>query len=190
MIRKSCKLAHDRILARGEFVQLGIFEVEVPLAHRAFHVRDGVAHHAAQSGLRFGTVHDLLDRSIHQAAVEHGRIVASAAPFRRLGADRVLHVLDDLAIPLIVERREMVGRAVPLVVDVFVAALAGVGLHEELAGNLLLAIDLRGTGKEVAVGAVAFAVHGVGRHGRIFDAIARLPTLADVTGTDSRFLRV
>ena len=33
--------------------------------------------------------YDLLDRRIHQAAVEHGRIVASPAPFRRLGADRV-----------------------------------------------------------------------------------------------------
>ena len=35
------------------------------------------------------------------------------------------------------------------------SALAGVGLHEKLAGNFLLAIDLRRTGEERTVGAVA-----------------------------------
>ncbi len=74
----------------------------------------------------------------------------------------------------------MVRGAEPLVVDVLVAALTGVGFHEELAGNFLLAVDLRGTGEEWAVGAVAFTVHGVGRHGGILNAIADLPAFADV----------
>ena len=73
--------ANHRILAGREFMQLGILEIEIGLAHRAFHVGDGVAHHAAESGLGFGRVHELFDRRIHFAGVEHSRIMASAAPF-------------------------------------------------------------------------------------------------------------
>src|SRR5450631_120165 len=54
----------------------------------------------------------------------------------------------------------MVGRAIPLVVDVLVAALAGIRFHKELAGNLFSAIHLRGTGEKRAGRAIAFAVHG------------------------------
>src|ERR1700688_3596507 len=69
----------------------------------------------------------------------------------------------------------MVSRAVPLVVNIFVAALAGVGLHEELARNFFSAIDLCGTGEEWAVGGVAFIVHGEGRKRRMFDAAVLVP---------------
>ena len=172
-----------RILRRSQFVQFGILEIKIGLAHRAFHAGDGMAHHATQSGLRFRTMHDLLDRRIHQAAVENGRIVASAAPFRGLGADGILHVFDRLAVPLIIKRRKMVRRTEPLVVDILVATLAGVGLHEKLAGDFLLSIDLRGTGKKRTLRTIALAIHVVGRHGGIFNAVARLPTFADVAGT-------
>ena len=172
--------ALDRILRSRQLVQLGILQIEIALAHGALHFGDGVTHHATEARLRLRAVHDLLDRSIHQTAVEDGRIVASAAPFRRLGADRILHVLDRLAVPLIVERREMVGGTEPLIVDIFVATFAGVRLHEELAGNFLLAINLRGAGKERTFGPIAFAIHVVGRHGGILDAAARLPTFAHV----------
>src|SRR5437660_12918693 len=74
----------------------------------------------------------------------------------------------------------MVRRTEPLVVDVLVTALAGVGLHEELAGNLLFAVDLRGAGKERALGAVALAVHGFRRHGGVLYTAARVPAFADV----------
>src|ERR1700683_198641 len=74
----------------------------------------------------------------------------------------------------------MVRRTEPLVVDIFVTTLARVGFHEELAGNLLLAVNLRGTGEERAFGAVAFAVHVVGRHDGILNATARLPTFTHV----------
>src|ERR1019366_7692352 len=67
----------------------------------------------------------------------------------------------------------MVGRAVPLVIDILMTALAGIRFHEKLAGNLFSAIDLRGTGKKWPAGTVAFAVHADGRQGRIFNA----PTL-------------
>src|ERR1051326_2534619 len=74
----------------------------------------------------------------------------------------------------------MVGRAEPLVVDILVAALAGIGFHEELAGNLLLAVYLRRTGKKRPFGSVAFAVHGFRGHGGILNAAARLPTFPHV----------
>src|SRR5205807_1425530 len=113
--------------------------------------------------------------------IEDGGIMASTAPFRGLGADRILHVLDRLAIPLIIERREMVHRTEPLVVNVFVTALAGIRFHEKLAGDFLLAVDLGGTGEEVALCPVALSVHVVRRHGRVLNSAARLPTFADVT---------
>ena len=183
LITKSCSARATGFFVAASSCSFGILQIEIGLAHGALHAGDGVAHHAAQSGLRFRTMHDLLDRRIHHAAVEHRGIVASTAPFRGLGADRVLHVLDRLAVPLIVERRKMVRRAEPLVVDIFVAALAGVGLHEKLAGNFLLSVDLRRTGKERTLRTVALAIHVVGRHGGILNSVARLPTLADVAGT-------
>src|ERR1700688_494941 len=77
----------------------------------------------------------------------------------------------------------MVSGAVPLVVNIFVAALAGVGLHEELAGNFFSAIDLRGAGEECAVGAVAFTVHGKRRERRIFNAAVLVAaSFAEIAG--------
>src|SRR6266403_85993 len=80
----------------------------------------------------------------------------------------------------------MVSRTVPLIVDVLVAALAGVRLHEELAGNLVSAIHLRGTGKKWAGGAVAFAVHGDGRKGGIFNASMLVPPCFSEIASDGR----
>ena len=73
--------SHERILAGCQLVQLGVFQIKIALAHGAFHIGDGVAHHAAESCLRLGAMHDLLDRCVHEAAIENGGIVASAAPF-------------------------------------------------------------------------------------------------------------
>src|ERR1700687_2940903 len=80
----------------------------------------------------------------------------------------------------------MVGRTVPLVVDIFVAALAGIRLHEELAGNFFSAIHLRGTGEKWAGGAVAFAVHAHGRKGGIFNASMLVPTAFTEIASDGR----
>ena len=122
--------ADHGILAGGELVHLRIVEHEVALAHGALHFDDGVAHHAPQPGLRLRTVHDLLDRRIHHAAVKHRGIMTACAPLGRPRALDVLHVLDTLAIPLIVERRKMMCRALPLLVDILMAALAGIRFHE------------------------------------------------------------
>src|SRR5260370_4290052 len=80
----------------------------------------------------------------------------------------------------------MVSRTVPLVVDIFVAALAGIRLHEELAGNFFSAIHLRGTGKKWAGGAVAFAVHAHGWKGGIFNASMLVPASFTEIASDGR----
>src|SRR6266403_7146 len=80
----------------------------------------------------------------------------------------------------------MVSRAVPLVIDILVATLAGIRLHEELAGNLFSAIHLRGTGKKWAGGAVAFAVHGDGRKAGIFNASMLVPARFSEIASDGR----
>src|SRR5438445_4895181 len=131
-------------------------------------------------------MHDLLDRRVHETAVQHRRVMAAAAPLRGLGANRVLHVLDRLAIPLVVERRKMMRGAEPLVIDIFVAAFTGVRLHEELAGNLLSAVNLGGTGEKWAVRTVPFAVHAGRRSERILNASTILPARsAEVPGSPS-----
>ena len=49
--QKIMHTAHDWVLACGHLVKLGIFQIKICLAHRAFYFRDGVAHHAAESCL-------------------------------------------------------------------------------------------------------------------------------------------
>src|SRR6266404_5373988 len=105
-------------------------------------------------------MHDFLDWSIHQSAVKNGRIMASATPFGRLGANGVLHVFNTFAVPLIIEGRKMMHRTEPLVVNILMAAFAGIRFHKELAGNFFSAINLRGAGEKVSLRAVAFVVHG------------------------------
>ena len=122
-------------LACGQIVQRRIFDLEVALPHRAVHARDGVTGGARQAGLRFGRVDLLFDRTIEAAVEEHGVIVAARAPLRWPRARDVLHVLDRLAVPLIVERGEMMDRRAPLLVNIAMAARATVGRHEEIRGN-------------------------------------------------------
>src|SRR5271166_5920770 len=77
----------------------------------------------------------------------------------------------------------MMGRAVPLLVDILVAAFAGVRLHEKLAGNFFSAVHLRGTGEKWAGGAIAFAVHGERWEGGILNASMLVPAgFAEIAG--------
>src|SRR5581483_9154089 len=101
--------------------------------------------------------------------------MAASAPLRGLGADGVLHVLDRLSVPLVVERREMVSGTEPLVVDVLMAALAGIGFHKKLAGNLLASIDLRGAGEKWALWSITLFIHTRGRVGGVLDARVVFP---------------
>src|SRR5262249_37183299 len=153
----------------------------ISLPHAALDPGNGVAHHAPQSSPGLRTVHDLFDRRIKQPAVQQSRIVASGAPFRRLYADHILHVLNALAIPLVIKGGEVVHRAIPLIENVLVATLAGRGLHEVFARYLPLMHGLRGTGEERASGAVALAFHGEWRRFGISDFVrAEPPALPDL----------
>src|SRR5690349_19978761 len=49
-------------------------------------------------------------------------------------------------------------------------ALAGIGHHKELAGDFLVTVNLRGTGKEISLRPVAFLVHGCRRIRRILNS--------------------
>src|SRR5579872_4340206 len=79
----------------------------------------------------------------------------------------------------------MMRGAEPLVIDIFVATLAGVGLHKKLAGNFLLAVNLRRAGEECALGAVAFSIHVARGHDGILNAVTRLPAFANVVRAES-----
>ena len=101
--------------------------------------------------------------------------MAASAPLGRLGAGHVLHVLDTLAVPLIVERGTMVRRAVPLLVYIAVAALAGLRFHKVFGRNQLSVPGLRGAGKKMALGSISFGPH-IGRSDRrIADPIGIAP---------------
>ena len=175
--REIVKAAHDRILARCQFMQLRIFKYEIALAHRALHLYDGMAHQAAEPCMCFRPVDDLLDRRIHHSAVEHCGIVASTAPLRGLRTDHILHVLDALPVPLIVERRQMMGRAVPLIVNIFVTTLACLRFHEVFRRNQLGIGRLSGAGKERAFRSVAFLRHLGGSNPGIADRRRSFPPL-------------
>ena len=151
--------AHHRIFAGGEFMQFRIFENEIALAHGAFHVDDAVAHHATEPGLCRRSIFNLANRRIEHSAEEQRRIVTASTPFGGFHPGDVLHVLNTFAIPLIVEGRKVMRRAVPLFVDVFVAPLASLRLHEIFRGNVFSVFGLRGTWEKFAGGTVAFTVH-------------------------------
>src|SRR5437870_13921729 len=101
--------------------------------------------------------------------------MAANAPLGGTRASDFMHVLDALAVPLVVEGREMMHRAVPLLVDVGMAALAGIRFHEVLGGNIAAVSRLRGAGEEFPLRTVAFAVDSLRRHRRIGDAVRVFP---------------
>ena len=156
------------VLAGCQFVQRRIFHREIGVAHRAAHMHDGVARHAAESSLRFRRVDLLANGPIEAAVEEHGVVVTTRAPLAGPGANHVLHVFDGLPVELIVERSEMVRGAFPLFVNVLVAAAAGLRVHEEVRRNNPAGIGLRRRRRKRRMRARAFQIHREWRAGRIF----------------------
>ena len=151
-----------------------ILHGEIAIPHAAADVYDGVARHAAEAGLRFRRIDLFLDGPVEAAIEEDGVIVTSGAPFAGAGADDVLHVLDGLAIELIVEGGEVVHGTLPLLVDVLVAVAAELRVHEEVRRDDGSGIGLGGGWGKGRVGAAAFHVHGDGGHGRVLYAVVRI----------------
>jgi hypothetical protein len=167
--------AHHRIFAGGKFVEFRIFENEIALTHGAFHFNDAVAHHAAESGLRGGSVLDLADGSVKHSAKEQSRVVTAGTPLGSFHPGDILHVFDAFAIPLIVEGRKVVSGTIPLGVDIFVAAFAGLRLHKIFRGDIFSVFGLHGAREEFSGRAITFAVHGFGGEFGIDDAIGIFP---------------
>ena len=163
--------ANDGIPARHQRMQGRILDREPTVAHRVRDARNRMARNAPQPGLRLGRV-DLPDGGFLEPAVEeHGVVVAAGAPLRSFDAGGLLHVLDGLAIELVVERREVVHRFVPLLVDVLVALTAEFRIKEEIRRDVASRIGLRGRREERASHASAFVLHRPGRFQRVHDAV-------------------
>src|SRR5579863_9640829 len=124
------------ILAGHQLMQSRVFDGESVIAHGAVYAHDGMATGASQTRLSFRCIDLRLDRLVESAIKKDSVVMAAGAPLATLGrALRILHVFDGLAVELIVERPEMMGRSVPFVVDLFVALSAGFGIHEEVRRN-------------------------------------------------------
>jgi hypothetical protein len=75
--------------------------------------------------LGFGCINLFDDWTVEASIEENGVIMTAGAPFGWRGSDDLLHVLDRTAVPLVVDRREVVGGGVPLFVNVAMASAAG-----------------------------------------------------------------
>ena len=169
------EIAKCRLFAGGQVVQRRILDDEIALAHRALDVRDGVTRGASQPGLRFRRLDLFPDGPIEATVEEHRVIVAARAPLGRFGPDHVLHVLDGLAIPLIVERRETVCRRLPLLIDVGVTAPAALAGQEEIGRDDRPDVGLGRRGEERAGRTAALLIHARRHDRRVLDAVRRSP---------------
>ena len=160
-------------LAGEQLVERRILDRETVVAHGAVHTDDGMAGGASQPGVRFRRVDLLLDGPVEAPVEKHGVVVAAGAPLARLRPDYILHVLDGLAVELIIERAEVVRRAVPLFVDVGVAFAAPLRVHEEIRRDNAAGVGLGRGREEGRVRPAAFLLHRRRHHHGVLDAIRR-----------------
>ena len=121
------QIPNDRIITGSDVVEWWIFNHVSTVAHRIFDAFNRVAGCAGESGLGGGRMKILSDGFVHHAVEQDRWVVAAATPFRRLDAVDFLHIDNRLAIPLIVERGEMMGGFVPLLIDIWVAPFCSTG---------------------------------------------------------------
>ena len=168
---EAVRRAHVAVPARHELVQGRVLDREAAVAHATVHVHDRVAGRAGQAGMRFGRVDLVLDRTLEASVEEHGVIVAPRAPLARLGPDDLLHVLDRLPVELVVERREMMGRAVPLLVGILVALATGLRIHEKVRRDDAADVRLRRRREERRLRPSALLLGRRGDDERVDDAV-------------------
>ncbi len=176
----------QRVVAGRHVMQRGVFDDQVPVSHAAADPDDGMAGGAGQTGLGFRGVDLFPDGGVESPVEENGVVVAAGAPLGGLGADHILHVFDGLAVPLIVEGGEVVHGGVPLLVDIGMAPLAGVGGHEEIGGNQVAAGGGGRGGEERTLRSVSFLFHGERRAGRVADAVGLVREGALIAGQECR----
>ena len=151
-----------------------IVDLEIGLSHTAPDVCNRMARGTPKPRLRLRRVDLLLDRLVELATEEDGVIVASGAPLRGLRPDRILHILDRFPVPLVVEGGEMMGRGVPLVVDLLVATRTRLRVHEKVRRNRPAGARRRRRWKEWTVRSLSrpLVLHRQRRGCRVDDIVA------------------
>ena len=165
---------HVFVLTADQFVQRRVLDGEPAVAHAAVHVNDGMTRGASQPGMRLRRIDLATDRLLEPAVEEDGVIVTAGAPLARLRSHHRLHVLDRLAVELVVERREVVHRALPLLEDILVAPAAGLRVHEEVRWDDAVHVGVGGRGEKRRLRSRAFLSHCRRNHYRIANAVRRI----------------
>src|SRR5205809_850019 len=174
------------ILARRKIVERGVLDREIALTHGALHVHDRMARRAGETSLGFRSIDLLLDGTVETAVEEDRMVVAAGAPLRWPRADYVLHVLDRLAIPLVVERREMMRRGIPLLVNVAMALPAGLAGEKEAGGDESSNIRVGRGRKERPFRTHSLLVHAIGHDHRVLNPIRLAPLRISTRPRDGR----
>ena len=172
-MRKSIKRRTRGFLLATSLCSARIFESVIAVAHRAFHLRDGVAHHAADARPARGRMYSISRWAFEIAGKEQRGIVAACAPFRGLARRSRPACRRCSCDTTVIERRKMVRGALPLFVDVGVAALAGCDSMKIVLGDCFPVMRLRGAGKNGPCGPSPSSSIVAGAIGGIFDAYAR-----------------
>jgi len=89
--------ANHRIVAGGQFVQLGIFQDKVALTHGALDLHNAVAHQTAQASFGLRPVDKFVDGFVEQTAEKQSGSWQPAHHFEAR-TPAALHVLDAFAI--------------------------------------------------------------------------------------------
>jgi hypothetical protein len=127
----------ELVITGGKVMQGRIFNDKCAIPHAVPDLDYGMTRRASQSGLSLRGMKLLFDGNIEFPIEEYCVVMTSRTPFGRLYSHHVLHVLDGLAVPLIIERGEVVHRGIPLLVNVCMTALTGLRGHKEVGRNRL-----------------------------------------------------
>src|SRR5262245_39654732 len=93
----------ELVLASSHVMQRRILNDKATVTHAVVHSDNGMTGSAGQSCLSFRRVDLLLNGGVETAVEKYRVIMAAGTPFGGLGSDHILHVLDRLPIPLVVE---------------------------------------------------------------------------------------
>jgi hypothetical protein len=98
----------ELVITGGKVMQGRIFNDKCAIPHAVPDLDYGMTRCASQPGLSLGSMKLLFDGNIELSVEEHRVVMTSRTPFGWLDSYYVLHVLDRLAVPLIIERGEVV----------------------------------------------------------------------------------
>src|SRR3954447_14053950 len=142
-----------------------------------------MARSAGQSCPGFRRVDLLFDWLLEPAVEKYRMVMTAGAPLAALRAAlRILHVLDCLAIKLVIEGPEMVGGTLPLVIRLLVAVSARLGIHEKIRRNNTADIRLSRRGEERSLRTAALLLHRSRNYQRVLDPVLRVRKGLPISG--------